>query len=100
MAAVSCQHGKADIYFPYWKGRHDERSLARVRNVHGPAWTVAAAVVIVGVLAIGWFGARSFEVFGLAWAPFASGGAVSAVVFVALEVLRRATQAKLAAGDA
>jgi hypothetical protein len=79
-----------------WRRRID----ARVRNVHGPGWTVAAAVVIVGLLAIGLFGARSLEAFGLAWAPFASGGAVSAVVFVALEVLRRATQAKLAAGDA
>lgn len=76
------------------------RIVARVRNVHGVAGTVLAGAVIVGVLAIGLLGARAFEVYDLSWAPFASGGAAAAVVFMVLEILRRTTQARLAAGDA
>ena len=71
-----------------------------VRDVHCAAGTVTAVAVIVGVLAIGLLGARAFEGYDLSWAPFAPGGMVAAFVFVAPEILRRATKAKLAAEDA
>jgi len=76
------------------------RIVARVRNVHGMVGAVSAAAVAAGVLVIGLAGARAFEVYGLPWAPFASGGMVASVLFMALEVLRRATRAKLASVDA
>ena len=76
------------------------RIVARVRNVHGPVGPVVAAAAMVGVLAIGLLGARAFEVYGLSWAPFASGVVVAAVLCMLLEASRRATQAKVAARDA
>jgi len=74
--------------------------VARVRDVHGVVGSVVAAAVVVGVLVIGLLGARAFEVYDLSWVPFASGGVVTTVVYMALHVLRRATHGKLAAGDA
>jgi hypothetical protein len=76
------------------------RLVARVRDVHGPVGTVAAAAAMLGMLAIGLLGARAFEIYGLTWAPFASGGVVAATLFMLLEVLRRAALAKLAARGA
>lgn len=74
--------------------------VARVRAVHGVIGTVAAIATMVGVLVILALGDRAFEVYDLSWAPFATGGVVAAVLFVAFEVERRATRAKFAAGDA
>ena len=76
------------------------RIVARVRAVHGVVGTVAAVAMIVGVLVILMVGDRAFEVYGVSWAPFATGGVVAAVLFVAFEVARRATRAKLTAGNA
>lgn len=76
------------------------RSVARVRDVHGAVGTVTAVAVIGGVLAIGLLGARAFEVSELSWAPFASGGVVATVQFMALEIFRRTTQVKLTTRDA
>lgn len=79
--------------------RWRRRSVARVRNVHGAAGIVTAVVVMGVVLAIGILGARAFEASGRPWAPFASGGAVAVVLFLALELLRRTTRARLMALD-
>ena len=76
-----------------WVALWRRRIVARVRNVDG---AVTAAAASVGVLVIGLLGARAFEVYGLSWLPFATGGVVAAALFVALEVLRRATRARAA----
>lgn len=73
------------------------RSVARVRDVHGAVGTVTAVAAIGALLAIGLLGARAFEVSELSWAPLASGGVVATVLFIALEIFRRTTQAKLTA---
>jgi hypothetical protein len=67
--------------------------------VHGAVGTVAAVAMVVAVLAILIVGDRAFEVYDVSWAPIATGGVVAAVLFVAFEVERRATGAKLAAGN-
>jgi hypothetical protein len=72
------------------------RIVARVRDLDGAVGAVTAVAASVGVLVIGLLGARAFEVYGLSWLPFATGGVVAAALFVALEVLRRATRARAA----
>ena len=76
------------------------RIVARVRAVHSAVGTVAAVAMIVVVLAILIVGDRAFEAYGALWAPIVTGGAVAAVLFMAFEVERRATGAKLAARSA
>lgn len=76
------------------------RIVARVRAVHGAVGTVAAVATIVAVLAILIVGDRAFEVYDVSWAPIATGVVVAAVLFMAFEVERRSTRAKLAASSA
>jgi hypothetical protein len=76
------------------------RIVARVRAVHSAVGNVAAVAMIVGVLVILVVGDRAFESHDVWWAPMATGGAVAAMLFVAFELARRKTQAKVAAGDA
>ncbi len=76
------------------------RIVARVRAVHGAVGTVAVVAMIVVVLAILIVGDRAFQVYGASWAPVVTGGVVAAVLFMAFEVERRATGAKLAARSA
>jgi hypothetical protein len=73
------------------------RIVARVRAVYGAVGTVAAVAMIIAVLAILLVGDRAFEVYDVSWAPLATGGVVAAVLFLAFEVERRATSARLAA---
>jgi hypothetical protein len=75
------------------------RIVARVRAVHGVVGAFTAGTMIVGVLVILVLGDRAFEVYGPSWAPVATGGVAAAVLFIAFEVLRRATRATVAAGD-
>ena len=72
------------------------RIVARVRAVHGAVGTVAAVAMIVAVLAILVVGDLAFEAYAVSWAPIVTGGVVAAVLFMAFEVERRATRAKLA----
>ena len=77
--------------------RRRRRIVARVRAVHGVVGTLAAVSTIIGMLVIISLGDRAFEVYELAWAPLATGGAVAAVLFIAFEVERRARRATLTA---
>jgi hypothetical protein len=75
------------------------RLVARLRAVYSLIGTVGAVAMFTGVLVILAVGDRAFEVHAVSWAPFATGGAVAAVLFVAFELERR-SGAKRAARDA
>lgn len=76
------------------------RIVARVRAVHGVVGTVAVVAMLVVLLTVLMLGDRAFEAYGVSWAPFATGGAVAAILFTAFEVERRSSRAKLMARSA
>jgi len=75
------------------------RLIARLRAVYSLIGTLGAVALFTGVLVILVVGDRAFEVHAVSWAPFATGGAVAAVLLMAFELERR-SGANRAARDA